>query len=93
MKQRFVRLLVEGADLPEECLPGEPIVELYGESRVLIEHHGGITEYGNERIQVRVRYGFLCICGSGLRLCRMQGPQLVIMGRIDSVTLQRRKDT
>ncbi len=89
MKQRLVKLLVEGADLPGESLPGEPVVELYGDNRVLIEHHGGITEYGPEKIQVRVRYGAVCICGSQLRLCRMQGPQLVILGKIQSVNILR----
>ena len=31
-------------------LPGQPVVELVGDRRVLIENHIGVTEYGTERI-------------------------------------------
>lgn len=76
--------------LDSETLPLQPILELCGERRVLIENHGGVTEYGPEKICVSVRYGQVEICGKGLRLCRMQGPQLVILGRIDVITVIRR---
>lgn len=82
--------LADDADLSSESLPGVPIVEVAGESRVLIERHGGMTEYSRERICVKVRYGFVCVCGCGLELTRMSREQLVISGRIDCVQLQRR---
>ncbi len=90
MKHNIMERLMDGADLPGESLPGQPLLELYGEGRVLIENHGGITEYGTERIQVQVRYGAICICGEKLQLCRMQGRQLVIVGRIHSISVIRR---
>lgn len=83
--------LAEGADLPGEVFPGQPLAELVGDHRVLIENHNGVTEYGTERISVRVRYGLLIVCGCGLELARMTKEQLVITGRIDSVILQRRR--
>ena len=73
----------------EEALPSQTVVELLGDGRVLIEHHSGITEYSRQRIQIRVKYGVLCVCGEGLELCKMTGEQLVILGRIDSLTLFR----
>lgn len=82
--------LADGADLSGEPLPGMPIVEIAGECRVLIERHGGVTEYSRERISVKVRYGTVTVCGCGLELTRMTKEQLVISGRIDSVQLQRR---
>ncbi len=91
MKQRLSKLLVDMADLPGESIPGQPIVELYGDNRVLIEHHQGILEYGTEQIQIKVRYGALCVQGANLQLCRMQGQQLVIMGCIHRVCLIRGK--
>ncbi len=92
MHQRnsWMERVVNGADLPDASLPGQPLLELYGDRRVLIEHHGGVTEYGREKIQVRVRYGYLCICGSCLELARMTGDQLVIRGVIESVSVVRR---
>lgn len=82
--------LTEEADLAGEPLPGQPIVELAGDRRVLIENHFGVKEYGSQRITVKVKYGCVCICGCGLELQRMTREQLVICGRIDSVTVQRR---
>lgn len=91
MKQRgnLLRSITEKADLPAEPLPGVPLVELAGEKRVLIENHQGVTEYSREKIQVRVCYGQICICGAGLELARMTKEQLVISGRIDSLSLLR----
>lgn len=88
-QKSFAQRLIEGADLPGESLPRQPLLELCGDRRILIENHGGVTEYGKERIRVRVRYGAICVSGEELRLCRMSGQQLVIMGRIDTVTVVR----
>lgn len=75
--------------IQDEALPGQTVVELLGDRRILIEHHRGVTEYGTERIQIRVRYGVLCVNGEGLELCRMSGNQLVITGRVNAITLFR----
>lgn len=90
-RRGWIERLADSADLQGEAFPGQPLVELYGDRRVLIEHHGGVTEYGREKIQVKVRYGYLCICGSCLELARMTADQLVITGRIDSVSIIRRR--
>ncbi len=87
MNRSIAKLLALGADLPEEALPGEPVLELLGSSRVLVEHHGGILEYGTERICVRAKYGTLQITGSKLQLLRMLGPQLIITGSIDGIRI------
>lgn len=80
---------VMGADLPGEVLPGLPLVEIAGDSRVLVENHSGVTSYSCAEIRVKVRFGLLCICGNSLRLAKMTRNQLVITGRIDSISLQR----
>lgn len=82
--------LTEDADLAAQPLPGQPIVEIAGDRRVLIENHFGVKEYGTQRITVKVKYGCVCICGEHLELMRMTREQLVICGRIDCVTVQRR---
>lgn len=75
------------------ALPGQPVVELVGDRRVLIENHIGVTEYGTERICVKVKYGQLSVCGYGLELVRMTKAQLVITGNIGSITIDRRERT
>ena len=90
-RRGWIERLAESTDLQGEAFPGQPLVEIYGERRVLIEHHGGVTEYGREKIQVKVRYGYICVCGGCLELAQMTAQQLVITGRIDSVSVIRRR--
>lgn len=92
MKERrnILQRLADEADLSGEPLPGQPIVEIAGDRRVLIENHFGVKEYSRERISVKVKYGVITVCGCGLELIRMTKEQLVISGRIDAVSLQRR---
>ena len=91
MKQRgsILQRIADGSDLPNEPIPAMPLVELAGDRRVLIENHKGVTEYSREKIRVQVRYGQLCVCGGGWELAMMSKEQLVICGRIDSVSLIR----
>lgn len=86
----WLQHLADSSELESEALPGLPILEIAGDRRVLIERHGGVLEYGPERIRIRVAYGTVCITGCGLELVRMSRQQLVISGRVDSVCLQRR---
>jgi len=79
--------LSRAADLPDEVFPGQPLVEIISDQRVLVEHHRGIREYGQEKICVKVNYGMLQICGNGLHLRCMTRSRLVICGRIRSITL------
>lgn len=92
MKHRkWMDRITEAADLPCEPIPGQPLVEILGQNRVLIEHHSGVIEYSRERIQVKMCYGSLCISGEGLKLARMTAGQLVITGLIDCVNMLRRR--
>lgn len=88
--RRFLERLAADSDLMLEPMPGQTIVELIGDSRVLIENHKGVKAYGREQIVVRMRWGFLAVCGCGLELKHMSREQLVICGKIDSIHLQRR---
>ena len=77
-KGRLAQRIAEAADLHGEVLPGIPLIELAGENRVLIECHGGVTEYSPQRICVRVKYGTVCVCGCALELAVMTKEKLVI---------------
>ena len=78
-------------DLPGESFPGQVLIEITGENRVLIEHHRGVREYSQDRIGVNVKYGVVQICGSCLELRCMTKDLLVISGKIDCVHLIRRE--
>jgi len=89
--KNFLENMIPQASLTAENIPGQPVVEIAGENRVLIECHRGVLAYSRDRIQVGVRYGALCICGCGLEMVHMSREKLIIYGKIDSVTLQRRR--
>lgn len=74
-----------------DTVPGQPVIEIAGDRRVLIENHQGVAAYGREKILVHVKYGSVCISGCNLEMIHMTKEQLVIYGRIDSVGLQRRR--
>ena len=89
-KAHWLERLTDKADLSGETGLSEPLVELAGDRRVLIEHHQGVIRYGREKICVKVKYGIVAVCGCGLEMVCMTRQQLIICGRIDSVELHRR---
>ncbi len=88
--RRIMNLIAGATDLPPEVLPGMPILEFAGYNRVVIENHGGVTEYADNCICVRVSFGSIILRGSNLRITRMQKKLLVIVGRIEGMEMERR---
>ena len=76
-------------DLPGEAIPGQPLIEIVGERRILVENHRGVVQYGEKEICLRVNYGYIKIVGCGLHLVRMTKQQLIICGNIDKIELCR----
>ncbi len=87
-KGLFARLSA-AADLQDESLPGIPLVEIAGYSRVLVEHHLGVTQYSAESVSLNVKFGSIRVCGCELVISKMSKEQLVISGVIESVTVFR----
>jgi len=85
--QKIINKLTTASYLQDEPIPGLPLVEIVGNCRVLIEHHLGVTEYGRERVMIKVRQGHICVSGSCMELIRMTKSQLVIKGTIFSVSI------
>jgi len=90
-KNEWLQRIAEGFDLPMEGIPGQTVVELAGDQRVLVENHMGVSQYSQDSICVNVKYGVLVVYGSDLQLMRMSAEQLIIAGHIDGIQLFRRK--
>jgi len=88
--RELLQRLANSAELAETPLLGVPIVEIAGERRVLIENHLGVKAYSRESVLVKVGFGCVRVCGCDLEILRMTKEQLIIQGRIESVTLLRR---
>lgn len=90
MRSRFdIQKIVNAANLPYEPIPGLPLVEITGDCRVLVERHRGVIAYEKDLVRVKVSFGQIIVCGCGLELTQMTRNQLVISGRIASVSVQR----
>ena len=89
-KEHWVQRLADGSQLYGESMPGQTIIEIVDDRRVLIERHEGVVEYGTQRIQVLAKYGAICIMGCGLQLKHMTKQQMIVCGQIDSVQILRR---
>ena len=72
-------------------VPGVPLIEILGDSRVLIEGHRGVREYGDCRICVAVKQGCVEIHGEKLELRSMTRDQVVILGTIRCVAVTKRE--
>ena len=90
-KDRLFDKISMGLELSSEALPGQPLVEIVGQRRVLVEHHFGICLYTCEEIRIRVSYGLLGVCGSGLKIACMTRERIVIVGQISGITLLGRR--
>ena len=82
-----VERMVQRMDLVTEPLPGQPLVEIVGMHRVLIENHYGVIKYGCNEILAKVSFGCFCVCGEKLKLLQMTKERLVIGGCIHSVSV------
>ena len=87
-KQRILQGIADGMNLPGEGLPGITVAEIWGQGRVLIEHHRGVIGYCREEILVRVSFGELSVTGSNLQLTMMTREQLIISGTISGLCLK-----
>lgn len=90
-KRNYFEQVIDQTAFALESVPGQSIVEIAGEHRVLIENHQGVAAYGRERILINVKFGMICICGCHLEMLHMTKEQLIICGKIESVGLQRRR--
>ena len=88
----WIRRIVDNAELMDEILPGQTVIELLGEGRVLIEGHGGILAYSDEEVRAKVSYGVVETVGCNLKLSYMDDTKLIISGKITTVHLVWRED-
>lgn len=65
----------------------QPIAEIIGKGRVLIENHQGVLAYSDKEIGIKVAYGTIEITGCNLQLMEISSEQLVVKGVVDSLQL------
>jgi len=71
--------------LLDDLHTGRPYVEIFGNTRVVIENHQGILEYDTELLRVKCNGCAVCICGVDLELTALSLNELAVTGTITSV--------
>ena len=86
-RRNYLRQVASVVNLHGEAVPGQTLVEIMGNQRVLIEGHLGVLAYDHNLIRVKGKNGHIRICGEKLVLTQMTKSTLVIYGRIMSVVV------
>ena len=73
-------------DLPDQTLPGVPIVEIYGDQRVLIEGRCGLLEYSGDFIRFHNGVGVVSVQGCGMKMAELSKNKMIITGKIESIS-------
>ena len=88
-KHHILQRILDSSGLGDESLPGQSVVELLGDSRIIIENHKRILQYDPFLISIGLTFGALSIIGCNLQLRSMMGQKLLITGQIDRIELCR----
>lgn len=64
---------------------------VYGNGTAVVEGHGGIADYNSNTVTFVIKGGYLHVCGSELRIKRLERGFAVVVGNIASVGADNEK--
>lgn len=76
-------------DLPDQTISGVPIIEIYGDRRVLVEGRCTVVQYGSNCIKLRNACGTVCVHGCGLMMVELSQYQMIITGKVENISIAR----
>ena len=84
---QVLRAVSRRLSLPQELLPGEPLLELKGHTELCIQNHRGIRSYQEDSVTVGTKRGWVCVSGSGLHVLQMNRERITITGDVRALEL------
>jgi sporulation protein YqfC len=84
-KKNWQESLADFFELPKELLCNLPRITLIGDVQMLLENYGGIIEYNDELLRLKVREGEVVVTGKNLTIKNFLSDELLIEGKIISV--------
>ena len=85
---RFNKML----EIPKEAYTNEPKITITGFNEFVIENYKGILEYEDYYIKLSTYIGCININGFNLKLDKMTEDCLKIIGKIESLDIERQVD-
>jgi len=89
-KKRTIRKIDDILEMPKEIYSDEPKITITGFEELIIENYKGILEYEDYYIRVNTYIGIININGFNLKLEKMTEDDLKIMGKIESIDIERK---
>lgn len=89
-KKRKFRKIDDILEMPKEIYSEEPKVTITGFEELIIENYKGILEYEDYYIRVNTFIGIININGFNLKLEKLTEDDLKIMGKIESIDIERK---
>jgi sporulation protein YqfC len=83
--KKWQESLAEFFELPKELLLNLPRITLIGDIQMLLENYGGIIQYNDELLRLKVREGEVIVKGKNLIIKHFLADELLIEGKIFSV--------
>lgn len=83
----FIKRLSEKLNLRSEALPGNTIVELSGNDRVLVENFRNVVMFDTDSINLEVSFGLLTVLGKELVLDYLEKDRILISGSIKNIQI------
>lgn len=87
-QNRGKRKIDKWLEMPTEIVSNEPKITIVGFNEMLIENYKGILEYEEIYIRISTHIGIININGFNLNLEQMTGDDILVTGKIDSMTLE-----
>ncbi len=88
-KLSMFKQLMQSIEGMEEAVENVPLITILGTERVDIENFLNIVEYSQETIRLKTKLGQVVIQGSNLFAKSMNQDEIVISGKIDSVSFAK----
>jgi len=84
-KKKWCENMADFLELPKELLCNLPRVTIIGNLQLSLENYGGIIEYSDELLRLRIRGGEIVIKGRNLVIKNFYSEEIFIEGQIKSI--------
>ncbi len=86
---RGINKINRALEMPKEIYTNEPKLVIVGFNELVIENYKGILEYEDYYIKLSTYMGSININGFNLKLEKMTEDNLKIIGKIESIDIER----
>lgn len=85
-RERWKEKVMRALEIPGEVVLDLPRLVFTGNRQVRVENHRGVIAYSSQEVRVRVENGELVFQGEGLSLGAILPEELMVEGKIHSLT-------